>query len=126
MYTLFINTTYRGILYINGEFMDNRKKLIGEKIREIRKRNNLTQDKFSEQIGIEPPSLSNIENGKSFPSMQTILNIMDKFNTAPQEFFDFQYLKTEEELEKEIFEIIKKQSYENKKIIYRLIRQFAV
>ena len=106
--------------------MDNRKKLIGEKIREIRKRNNLTQDKFSEQIGIEPPSLSNIENGKSFPSMQTILNIMDKFNTAPQEFFDFQYLKTEEELEKEIFEIIKKQSYENKKIIYRLIRQFAV
>ncbi len=106
--------------------MDNRKKLIGEKIREIRKRNNLTQDKFSEQIGIEPPSLSNIENGKSFPSMQTILNIMDKFNTAPQEFFDFQYLKTEEELEKEIFEIIKKQPYENKKIIYRLIRQFAV
>ncbi len=106
--------------------MDNRKKLIGEKIKEIRKKNNLTQDKFSEQIGIEPPSLSNIENGKSYPSMQTILNIMDKFNTAPQEFFDFQYLKTEAELEKEIFEIIKKQPYDNKKIIYRLIQQFAV
>ena len=58
--------------------------------------------------------------------MQTVLNIMDKFGSAPADFFDFEYLKSEAELEKEIFEIIKKQPYDNKKIIYRLIRQFAV
>ena len=106
--------------------MQDKKKLLGLKIKEIRRKHKLTQEIFSETIGIEPSSLSNIENGKSYPSMQTILNIMDKFNTAPQEFFDFQYLKTEAELKKKIFEIIKKQPYDNKKIIYRLIQQFAV
>ena len=44
----------------------DRKILIGLKIKEIRKKSNLTQEQFSEKIGIEPPSLSNIENGKSF------------------------------------------------------------
>ena len=39
---------------------------LGENIRRIRKRIKLTQDVFSEKIGIEPSSLSNIENGKSF------------------------------------------------------------
>ena len=40
----------------------DRKILIGLKIKEIRKKSNLTQEQFSEKIGIEPPSLSNIEN----------------------------------------------------------------
>ena len=44
------------------------KKLLGENIRRIRKSRGLTQDIFSEKIGIEPSSLSNIENGKSLPS----------------------------------------------------------
>lgn len=57
----------------------DRKILIGLKIKEIRKKSNLTQEQFSEKIGIEPPSLSNIENGKSFPSMQTVLRILEEF-----------------------------------------------
>ena len=118
--------TYKDRLVNMRENMDNKRRLIGKKIKEIRKKTNLTQDKFSEQIGIEPQSLSNIENGKSFPSMQTVLNIMEKFHTTPQEFFDYEYLKGEEQLESEIIGIIQKQPYDNKKIIYRLVRQFEV
>ena len=106
--------------------MSDKKYLIGQKIREIRKKSGLTQDKFSEMIGIEPQSLSNIENGKSYPSMQTVLNIMEQFKTSPEAFFDFEYLKSEDELEQEIFDIIKKQPYDNKKILYRIINQFGV
>lgn len=106
--------------------MDKDKILIGRKIKEIRKKNKLTQENFCEQIGIEPSSLSNIENGKSFPSMQTILKIMEKFNAKPQDFFNFEYLKDEESLEEEIIEIIKRQPYDKKQIIFRIIKQFAV
>ena len=51
------------------------KKLLGANIRRIRWSKNLTQEVFSEKIGIEPSSLSNIENGKSLPSTLTIINI---------------------------------------------------
>ncbi len=109
-----------------GLDMDNDKILIGKKIKEIRKKNNLTQENFCEQIGIEPSSLSNIENGKSFPSMQTVLRIMEKLGAKPVDFFDFQYFKDEKALETEMFEIIKNLSYDKKQIIYRIIKQFDI
>ena len=53
----------------------------------FQRQNGLTQEKFCEKIGIEPSSLSNIETGKSFPSMGTILTIMEKFGITPESFF---------------------------------------
>ena len=71
--------------------MKDNKFQIGQKIKEIRKKSRLTQEFFSEKIGIEPSSLSNIENGKSYPSMQTVLNIIETFSIRPEDFFDFDY-----------------------------------
>ena len=104
----------------------DKKKLFGLKIKEVRKKSGLTQEKFCEQIGIEPTSLSNIENGKSFPSMQTILNIFNVFNVSPEDFFDVQYLQNQKELEEEIIEIIKRQTAERKKILYRIVKSFDI
>ena len=64
------------------------KKALGENIRKIRKKIGLTQDLFSGKIGIEPSSLSNIENGKSFPSALTIIQIQKKFNIVPNEILN--------------------------------------
>ena len=52
--------------------MENTKKLLGTRIKEIRKAKGLTQEQLAESIGIEIPSLSNIENGKTYPSSDTI------------------------------------------------------
>ena len=105
--------------------MEKQKRLIGKKIKEIRKKNQLTQELFAEKIGIEPSSLSNIENGKSFPSMVTVLNIVDKFNITFDEFFDNKYLVNDINLEKEIIDIVKLLSYKDKQIVYRIIKQFV-
>ncbi len=104
--------------------MENKKKYVGKKIKEIRKSSKMTQEIFSEAIGIEPSSLSNIENGKSFPSMGTVLKIMEKFNVSPADFFDFEYFQNEESVEEEIFEKIKTLDYKNKQIIFKIIRSF--
>lgn len=109
-----------------GEFMKDNKFQIGQKIKEIRKKSRLTQEFFSEKIGIEPSSLSNIENGKSYPSMQTVLNIIETFSIRPEDFFDFDYFADKTELETKILNIIKNQSSENKQIIYKIIKQFDV
>lgn len=53
---------------------------IGERVRHLRKVSlNLTLEKFGERIGITTASLSNIENGKTNPSDQTIRSICREF-----------------------------------------------
>ena len=52
---------------------------IGERVRAIRKSNKLTVVAFGERIGITNPSVSNIENGKTNPSDQTIRSICREF-----------------------------------------------
>lgn len=53
---------------------------IGGRIRQLRKDAlSLTMEKFGERIGITTASLSNIENGKTNPSDQTIRSICREF-----------------------------------------------
>lgn len=106
--------------------MQDNKYKIGQKIKEIRKKSGFTQENFSEKIGIEFSSLSNIENGKSYPSMQTVLNILNTFDVKPENFFDFDYFTTDLDLENKIIEIVKRQPLDKKKIMYKIIKQFDI
>lgn len=106
--------------------MEQDKVLIGQKVKEIRKKNKLTQEKFCEKIGIEPSSLSNIETGKSFPSLGTVLTIMEKFEIQADEFFNFGYFAPDEDLEQSMFSIIKNLSSSEKQLAYRILKQFKV
>lgn len=47
--------------------MDN-KKLLGKRIRELRKNRGIKQEQLAEMVGLEPTSISNIENGYNYPS----------------------------------------------------------
>ena len=52
------------------------REIIGNNVFKARKIRNLSQEQFAEMINIEPSALSKIENGKSYPSQQTIENII--------------------------------------------------
>ena len=73
--------------------MKNIKKLLGERIKEIRKSKNLTQEQLAERIGIEIPSLSNIENGKNYPNSETIEKIANGLEMEVFELYIFEHLK---------------------------------
>ena len=95
---------------------------LGENIRKIRKRTKLTQDDFSEKIGIEPSSLSNIENGKSFPSALTIIQIQEKFNISAEEIFDFEFLKDINNIENALEKAVSELSTDKKQILWKIIK----
>lgn len=57
---------------------------IGERIKEVRKSNNLTQTDFGKQVKISGASVSMIEKGINNPSDQTITLICSKFNVSEQ------------------------------------------
>lgn len=70
------------------------RKIIGNNVLNARKIRNLSQEQFAEMIGIEPSALSKIENGKSYPSQQTIENIIYALKIKPDVLF-----KTEEKID---------------------------
>ncbi len=95
---------------------------LGENIRRIRKSRKMTQDAFSEKIGIEPSSLSNIENGKSLPSTLTIIQIQQQFEVSADEIFDISYLRNIKTIEEEIFNSVERLDVEQKRVLWRIIK----
>ena len=80
----------------------NNKKLLGKRIKELRKESGLTQEKLAELIDIETTSLSGIESGRHFPSLPTIEKIATKLNVELKTLFDFNHLQTTEQMKLEI------------------------
>ena len=68
--------------------MDN-KKLLGKRIKEIRKFKGLTQEQLSEMIDIETSSLSGIESGRFYPSLHVLEKIAAVLEVELIEFFKF-------------------------------------
>lgn len=81
----------------------NIKKLLGKRIQEIRKSKKMTQEQLSELIGIEPASLSNIENGKYYPTAENLDKIFSVLNVKPGELFEFEHQASQDELLDEMF-----------------------
>lgn len=65
--------------------MEN-KKLLGKRIKEIRKSKGLTQEQLSEMIDIETSSLSGIESGRFYPSLHVLEKIAQVFDVELIEF----------------------------------------
>ena len=101
-----------------------KRKLLGMKIQKLRKYNNFTQEAFCALIGIEPSSLSKIENGKYFPSLTTFIKIAEVCNISCDELLDVKHLKDNQVLENEMIEIIRKEPIEKKRLLYILIQFF--
>ena len=55
---------------------------VNERIRQVRKVNGLTLEKFGSRIGITKGALSQIENGRANPSDQTVMLICREFNVS--------------------------------------------
>ncbi|MEG0972099.1 MAG: helix-turn-helix transcriptional regulator [Lachnospiraceae bacterium] len=59
--------------------------ILGEKISELRKDKNLNQDTFAELFHVTRQTVSNWENGKSYPDLEIILKISDEFQVSVDE-----------------------------------------
>ncbi len=101
--------------------MDN-KKLLGRRIKEIRKNNGYTQEQLSELIGIETSSLSGVESGRFFPSLHVLEKMANVLHIQLADFFNFFTVDIPDNLDDEISDIISSQDSNNKKIIYKLLK----
>ncbi|MCU6790728.1 helix-turn-helix domain-containing protein [Paenibacillus sp. WQ 127069] len=56
--------------------------IISENIKRLRKLHNLNQTEFANSIGVSQGSLSDIESGKSNPSVDTIVSIFSRYSCS--------------------------------------------
>lgn len=84
------------------------KKNIGKRIKEIRKKRGLSQERLSELVDIEQNTLSYIETGNNFCSAETLDKIIKALEIEPQELFDFGHYKNNTELIDEINNMLNK------------------
>lgn len=100
--------------------------LLGKRIREYRKKHNLTQFELSEQLGIDDKHLSRIELGKNMPQANTLLKLSEVFGVEVKDLFEFSYLKPDEEIRNELNQIILKLTKEQLIYTYKYVKSFII
>ena len=80
----------------------DKKHLLGKRLKELRTRRGLKQEKLAELIDVDPTTISNIENGKNYPSLINLENLLKVLDFSFIEAFDFEHKKPNENLKEEI------------------------
>lgn len=95
-------------------------KLINMNIRELRLRNNLTQEEFAEKIGISIQGVSNIERNRYQPTADTIDKICYAFEITPAQLLIIPS-KNNEDIIKNIVTLLSDCKLKKLKQIYDII-----
>ncbi len=98
------------------------KKLLGRRIQELRKANNLKQEELAEIINIATRNLSNIETGRCFPSPDNIEKLAKALNCKIKDLFDFDHQQDDVDLYDEIIARIKPISRDRLQDIYKITK----
>lgn len=100
------------------------KKNFGARLKELRIKKGLTQEKISEQIGIQPENYSRIEKGFAFPKPENIAKLSRVLQCEVSEMFQFSNLDNYEE----IFQAVLNKIESDKDItilIYRFLKSLG-
>ena len=78
--------------------MSGLQKQFGARVKELRKKKGYTQEHLAEILGIGVKTIKKIETGNSFPSTETLENLIRALNVSTVEIFDFEHLQPTENL----------------------------
>lgn len=99
----------------------NIKKLIGHRIKELRKSRHFSQEQLAEMLDISQNALSYIETGENFFSSDTLEKLINALEIEPQELMTFAHLQSSDKLLNEIVEMLNKNP-EKIKDIYKITK----
>lgn len=65
--------------------MKDESKKLGENLKKIRTKKNITQTSLADTLGVDKSFISNIENGKTNPTLSTIVSIAKALGVSSNE-----------------------------------------
>lgn len=103
--------------------MTTKKELLGMRIREFRENRKYTQDKLAEMVGIDPKHLSRIENGRNYPSFETLEKIIESLNVTYEDIFDQEHFIKKDDMIKRINTKLSKINEEKLTFIFKMVNE---
>ncbi len=79
---------------------------IGKRIKKFRMERNLSQEKLAEIIAVYPHHISQIENGRRIPSVETLILIANALNVTVDDLLADTLTRLESSTETEIVKIV--------------------
>ena len=95
---------------------------VGSKIRETRKRMDLTLNNLSEKSGVGWSFLAKIETGKGVPSLRSILMISKALNLSMKDIFGDTTYSTDKRLERELISSFRPLNTPDKARIVKIVK----
>lgn len=105
--------------------MADNKKLLGQKVRQLRKRHKYSQEQFAELIGIDPNSVSRIECGVHYPSLDTLEKIAKTLKVEMRDLFLFSNKESAEELRTYLVQTTSELDVEKLREVVRAVRKIV-
>lgn len=66
------------------------KEKVGKRIKQLREKNNITQEVFADKCGLDRTYITSLERGERNISIVNLERISNAFNISLSEFFDFE------------------------------------
>lgn len=102
--------------------MEREAVLFGRRIRELRMKQGMTQEKLAECAGIDLSQLSRMENGHGNPKFETLERIAGELKVRSHELLDFSQHQSEESLRADIVTLLDGLNAESLRVVHRLMR----
>lgn len=101
----------------------NVKELFGSRVRELRKRLELSQEELAEKAKISPKYMSRIEMGHQFPSTDILAKLADVLDVEIRDFFEFDHtVGNVKDLKKTLANIIDEADEEKLRLLVKVAR----
>lgn len=94
---------------------------IGEKIKEIRKKKKISQEKLAELTEMNFRTISRIETSRNIPNLETLEKIASTLDVNISDFFDSTASKSRENMIKEIEVIINNLTNKDLRNLYKIL-----
>ncbi len=104
----------------------NLKVLFGRKIKEYRKKKNITQAQLAEFVNVDDKHISCIESGKNFPSPDLIERLATSLEVEPKDLFEFYYLQETANLKTDLISMLDKLNQEELSLAHKYVRTFLL
>jgi len=100
----------------------NEKKLIGQRIKELRKSKGLSQEKFAELAETSPNYLSRMERGTENPTIDMLIKLSKALEVEMREMFDFGHVPGRKELKDSLQTFLKTADEPTLRLAVKIIR----
>jgi len=97
------------------------RQMLGSRIKDIRTKKGMSQEKLSEKMGINPKYLSSIERGKGNPPLNTFIKLAQSLEVDIGEIFNFIQVEDSSKRKSLIKSLLKEADSEQLKLALKIL-----